>query len=76
MVRSRWQWQRRISFFSTCPAPLMNIKMGNPLFMFRIHRNLNFGRKKKAKQQGRALLLLSNRTDYPPGYSDTDSHLT
>ena len=76
MVRSRWQWQRRISFFSTCPAPLMNIKMENPVFIFRIHRNLNFGTKNKAKQWGRALLLLSNHTNYPPGDSDTDSHLT
>ena len=27
----------------------MNIKMANPLFIFRIHRNLNFGMKNKAK---------------------------
>lgn len=54
----------------------MNIKMANPLFIFRIHRNLNFGMKNKAKQWERTLFLLSNHTNSPPGDSDTDSHLT
>ena len=76
MVRSRWQWQRRISFFSMSCPPFMNIKMANPLFIFRIHRNLNFGMKNKAMQWERTLFLLSNHTNSPPGDSDTDSHLT
>lgn len=46
---SRWQWQR-ILFSQYILLPFMNIKMLNPLFIFRIHRNLNFGTKNKAKQ--------------------------